>query len=251
MTSESITVPACRPCPRLVHQFGKLDLAAASPWISMPATTTSGSSYSTSDIHILFGTGPMDPREPKLDASLAQFLMLTSACRPVRDERQRADIAATAVDDGQHDAFCQAWRCFRSAILPRSDRQRNSMSFTPCFNSSKTATPRLSSARPYCVGSTPCGLRSRSGTPERMLHVGNRPRNGGLGNRQPRSPPSPCCRLPPPQAEYSESRSLSRRPTRWSQCMAWPYNVRVIALSEYRITRLYPSIHGRSTDCRQ
>ena len=48
---------------------------------------------------------------------------------------------------------------------PAFGSERNSMSWTPCLSSSKAATPRLSSARPYWVGSTPCALRSRSRTP--------------------------------------------------------------------------------------
>src|SRR5215510_9933292 len=42
---------------------------------------------------------------------------------------------------------------------------RNSMSLTPCRSSSNTATPRLISARPYVVASTPRGLRSSRRTP--------------------------------------------------------------------------------------
>src|SRR5262245_30356088 len=39
------------------------------------------------------------------------------------------------------------------------------MSWTLCLSSSKTTVLRLSSARPYWVGATPCGPRSRSRTP--------------------------------------------------------------------------------------
>src|SRR5215813_12899655 len=48
---------------------------------------------------------------------------------------------------------------------PAVGSARNSMSFTPCRNSSKAAWLRLSMARPYSVSSIPRGFRSRSCTP--------------------------------------------------------------------------------------
>ena len=48
---------------------------------------------------------------------------------------------------------------------PAVGSERNSMSLTPCRNSSKAAWLRLSMARPYSVSSTPRGFRSRSRTP--------------------------------------------------------------------------------------
>src|SRR5262245_41522928 len=48
---------------------------------------------------------------------------------------------------------------------PAPGSERCSISLTPCCNSPKAATPRLSNAWPYSVGSTPCGPRSRSRAP--------------------------------------------------------------------------------------
>jgi hypothetical protein len=59
-----------------------------------------------------------------------------------------------------------------------------SISLIPCRSSSKTATPRFMSARPYRVGSTPFGAAIEERHAKRVLHVGDRPRDGGLGQRK-------------------------------------------------------------------
>src|SRR5215510_15421566 len=58
----------------------------------------------------------------------------------------------------------------------------NSISLIPSRSSSKTATPRLMSAQPYGVGSTPPGAAIEERHAKRVLHVGDCPRDGGLGN---------------------------------------------------------------------
>src|SRR5262245_25547695 len=60
----------------------------------------------------------------------------------------------------------------------------DSMSLIPSRSSSKTATPRLMSAQPYGVGSTPPGAAIEERHAKRVLHVGDGPRDGGLGNRK-------------------------------------------------------------------
>src|SRR6516225_6815793 len=54
-----------------------------------------------------------------------------------------------------------------------------SISLIPCRSSSKTATPRLMSARPDAFGAA---IEERHA--KRALHVGNRSRDCGLGHRK-------------------------------------------------------------------
>src|SRR5262249_10277886 len=60
----------------------------------------------------------------------------------------------------------------------------NSISLIPSRSSSKTATPRLMSAQPYGVGSTPLELRSKRDTPSVCSMSERWPSRRQLGNRK-------------------------------------------------------------------
>src|SRR5215510_470586 len=67
-------VSDCRPSPRLVHELRKPDLTASNPWIVQAGHHDQPVVKEYFVVNIVF-QGPVDAREPELDAALAQFVI--------------------------------------------------------------------------------------------------------------------------------------------------------------------------------